>query len=195
MGIRVVCGSRCLSLRQLSMTKTIVNTMNTNGKKIGQKMRTSSLSRLPSSSNFLILSSYPAFSSRITVVSASASHHCSRTLRSSRTEDNSCSFPRTRISPDVSALAGPSPTSPVLTLVFPAKSNLGGDDVSFAIGSIARCLPFSFHDGLGSTPPSMTRSSHRPDTSPTDPARDRQGIGVGGGGRSGELDGPGRGTS
>ncbi|KAH9955788.1 hypothetical protein BGW80DRAFT_290208 [Lactifluus volemus] len=169
--------------------------------KLGLEMRTSSLSRLTSSSNLLILSSYPAFSSLIKVVSASVSHHSSRALRSSRTADNCFSIPRTRISPDVSALTDSNCTSsPASTLFLPANAVdlVGGDDTASVTESVARCLPFSVRnspDTVTVSPPPATRSPRLPDSSPTDSARDRWGIGVGGGGRSGELDGPATGTS
>lgn len=166
-------------------------------------MCTSSLRRSTSSSSFLILSSYPVFSSRIIVVSVSVSHHFSRALRSSRTADSSCSLPRTRISPDVSTLSGsgsaslaPRPLPP-----FPLKVDLTGDEaISFSKTSVARCFPFSFHATPDDKMPLAESScACRPVTSLTDAARDllgtETGLGLGGRGRSGELDGPGNGTS
>lgn len=169
----------------------------------GGKSHTSALSHWTSSSSLFILSSYSAFSSRIIVVSTSLSHNCSRSLRNSRAADNSRSFPRTRISPEVSAPVSSGPASLSWFPPLPIPVGRKGDDASLSrrtSAALARCLPFSFHDGTDNTasPASVPLSwARRTDVSLTDPERDRdlRGTDLGGSRRSGKLDGPGTGTS
>lgn len=113
MEIRIVCANLCFPLRQLSGTTNESQYEEYERKELKKRCAPPLYFTSP---NFLNSSSW------ISVVSTSVSHHCSCSLRSSQTADNSHSFQHTRIMPDVSSLAGSRLALAALALPLQPKS-------------------------------------------------------------------------